>query len=297
MLADPQADPGWLKLCLVSLKKNTHGLQKTAVLTDEGLNAGMKAIKKYLDDYVNMDAEKAQAYLTTSLAGQVSDIAEQARNMEGTLAVKQAQERIFDRLGYLLMETGLAKSMRGQKPNFLNTWKRNPNRPEVIADAAREAAKTADDLATEQAAEAQRFVQTLKAVHEERPRVLFDPLRLAYEFSDGDINTMGKLNEYIKESLPAIQKAVYDKRPDIPNVIVQGLYSNYYNSILTSASTPMKALFGNVGGMIAKPVAHLGGAILSGDVRQIGGSAFTPVFLIPLLKALSTWAKSLPWRL
>ena len=47
------------------------------------------------------------------------------------------------------------------------------------------------------------------------------------------------------------------------------MYSNYYNSILTSASTPLKALFGNVGGMIAKPVAHLGGAILSGDVRQI----------------------------
>ena len=258
----------------------------------------MKAIKKYLDDYVNMDADKAQAYLTTSLAGQVSDIAEQARNMEGTLAVKQAQERIFDRLGYLLAETGLAKSMRGQKLNFLNTWKRNPNRPEVIADAAREAAKTADDLATEQAAEAQRFVQTLKAVHEERPE-FFDPLRLAYEFSDGDINTMGKLNEYIKESLPAIQKAVYDKRPDIPNVIVQGLYSNYYNSILTSVSTPMKALFGNVGGMIAKPVAHLGGAVLSGDmfVKSSVVLLLTPVFLIPLLKALSTWARCLPWRL
>ena len=97
------------------------------VLNDEGLNAGMKAIKKYLDDYVNLDVEKARAYLTTSLAGQISDIAEQARNMEGTLAVKEAQDRIFDRLTYLVMETGLAKKMRGQKLNFLNTWKRNPN--------------------------------------------------------------------------------------------------------------------------------------------------------------------------
>ena len=269
LLSDPQADPGWLKLMLGEFKEEYTRLgKKTAVLTDEGVNAGMKAIKKYLDDYVNMDAEKAQAYLTTSLAGQVSDIAEQARNMEGTLVVKQAQERIFDRLGYLLMETGLAKSMRGQKLNFLNTWKRNPNSVEAIADAAREAAKTADDLAAEQASEAQRFVNTLKAVAEERPE-FFDPLRLAYEFSDGDINTMGKLNLYIKESLPAIQKAIYDKHPDIPNAIVQGLYSNYYNSILTSASTPMKALFGNVGGMIAKPVAHLGGAIIGGDMRQI----------------------------
>ncbi len=29
----------------------------------------------------------------------------------------------------------------------------------------------------------------------------------------------------------------------------------------------MKALFGNVGGMIAKPVAHLGGAVIGGDIR------------------------------
>jgi len=268
LLTDPQADPGWLKLMLGEFKEEYTRLgKKTAVLTDEAVNAGMKAVKKYLDEYVNMDAEKARAYLVTSLAGQVSDISEQARHMEGTLAVQQAQERIFDRLTYLLMETGLAKSMRGQKLNFLNTWKRNPNKPEAIADAAREAAKTADDLATEAASEAQAFIQTLKAVADERPE-FFDPLRLAYEFSDGNINTMAKLNEYIKESLPAIQKAVIDKHPDIPNVIVQGLYSNYYNSILTSATTPLKALFGNIGGMLAKPVSHLGGAAIGLDVRQ-----------------------------
>jgi len=269
LLTDPQADPGWLRLMMNEFKEEYTRLgKKTAVLTDEGVNAGMKAIKKYLDEYVNMDAEKARAYLVNSLAGQVSDIAEQARNMEGTLAVQQAQERIFDRLTYLVMETGLAKKMRGQKLNFLNTWKRNPNSPEAVADAAREAAKTAGDMQQEAADEALAFIQTLKAVADERPE-FFDPLRLAYEFSDGDINTMAKLNEYIKESLPAIQKAVYDKRPDIPNAIVQGLYANYYNSILTSASTPMKALFGNLGGMIAKPVAHLGGAAIGLDARQI----------------------------
>ena len=95
LLADPQADPGWLKLMLDEFKEEYTRLgQKTAVLTDEGVNAGMKAIKKYLDDYVNMDAEKAQAYLTTSLAGQVSDLAEQARNMEGTLPLTGIR-RIF----------------------------------------------------------------------------------------------------------------------------------------------------------------------------------------------------------
>ena len=188
----------------------------------------------------------------------------------------------------------MAKSMRGQKLNFLNTWKRNPNSVEAIADAAREAAKTADDLAAEQATEAQRFVNTLKAVSEERPE-FFDPLRLAYEFSDGDINTMGKLNLYIKESLPAIQKQCTTKHPDIPNAIVQGLYSNYC-SILTS--TPMKALFGNVGGMIAKPLPTLVVQFLEVICVKLNVVLLpTLVSLIPLPKALSTWVRCLPWRL
>ena len=39
----------------------------------------MQAIKKYGDDFISMDIARAQAYVSTSLAGQVSDMAEGAR--------------------------------------------------------------------------------------------------------------------------------------------------------------------------------------------------------------------------
>ena len=49
---------------------------KTPELTSEGYAGVMGAIKKYMDDFVNMDYVKAQAYVGTSFAGQVSDMAQ-----------------------------------------------------------------------------------------------------------------------------------------------------------------------------------------------------------------------------
>ena len=72
------------------------------VLSSEGYVGVFNAIKKYFDDYMNMDLARAQAYTSQSLAGQVSDLAEGARLMEDApQAVQRAQEQILDRLQYL----------------------------------------------------------------------------------------------------------------------------------------------------------------------------------------------------
>ena len=50
---------------------------------------------------------------------------------------------------------------------------------------------------------------------------------------------------------------------------MQGAWSNIYNSVLTSISTPLKAGFGNTALMLAKPLSVIGGAALSGDMKAI----------------------------
>ena len=267
-LLDPQADVGWLKEILNEYKDETTRLgQKVRSLSSEGHNAAMRAVKGYLDEVVNMDKLKAQAYLTTSLSGQVADLAEGARYMEGTEAVERANEMIFDRLEYLMTETALSGKIKGQSLNFLNTWKRNPKNPDVIKEAAQEASRSATEIARESAENAKVTVNSLREMAKERPD-FFKPLALAWEMSDGDINTMGKLNRYVQESLPAIQKAFFDKAPEIPNVIVQGAYSNVYNSMLSAFATPIKASVGNTVLLMAKPIAHMGGALLGGNINQ-----------------------------
>ena len=45
----------------------------------------MNAIKRYSNDFISMDITRAQGVVGTSVAGQVSDIAEGARLMSGSL--------------------------------------------------------------------------------------------------------------------------------------------------------------------------------------------------------------------
>ena len=64
----------------MSTKSIINDLGKKArsekVLGKTGYNAAMKAIKGYMDEFINMDKQKASAYLATSMAGEMSDIAE-----------------------------------------------------------------------------------------------------------------------------------------------------------------------------------------------------------------------------
>jgi hypothetical protein len=274
-LLDPQADVGWLKEILDEYKDEiTRKEQKIRTLSSEGHNAAMHAIKGYLDEVVNMDKLKAQAYLVTSLSGQVADIAEGARYMDGTEAIERANEMIFDRLEYLMTETALSGKIKGQSLNLLNTYRFNPNNPKFIAAETKKASRTIAEIARESAEKAKITVDTLREIAEERPD-FFKPLALAWEMSDGDINTMGKLNKYVQQSLPAIEKAFYDKAPEIPNVIVQGAYSNIYNSMLSALATPIKAAVGNSVLLLSKPIAHMGGALLGGNINQFKRGWYT----------------------
>lgn len=283
ILVDPRMDTGTMKAVLDEYRDGVSAMStRNPSLDDVGYNAAMKAIKVYMEEYVNPDLDKAAAYLSTSLGGQVSDIAEGARYMEGTEAVGRAQEMILDRLQYLMVEKGLAAYNAGSKLNFLNTWKRVSGNPRQLTDAAKAAKDTSDDALKNIVKRSETTIQTLREMNKERPEFLV-PLQMAWEFSDGDINTLSKLNTFMEQSLTAIDKAFIDNMPEIPNQLVQGAWSNIYNSVLTSISTPVKAAFGNLGGMLSKPITVMAGAAVSGDWKTVRRgwyqySAFTDTF-------------------
>ena len=265
LLLDPRMETGMLKATLDEFKDFTDGI---ANLNNVGYNAAMKAIKGYLDLYMDPDMLKAQGYFTTSLGGQISDIAEGARYMEGTAAIERAQEQILDRIEYLMVEKGLAAYHKGSSLAFLRTWKNTAKDPKALAAMGQNALAQSDEALSAVVKRAKNMTNTLRDISSERPEFLV-PFQMAYEFSDGNIDTLYKLNNFVEQSLPNVLKALYDGQPQIPNVIVQGAWSNIYNSILTSISTPLKAGIGNTILMLEKPIAVMGGALLSGDLKTV----------------------------
>ena len=277
IMIDPRMDTGMLRAVLDDYKSIINDLgvkgRSEKLLGKAGYNAAMKAIKGYMDQYINMDMQKASAYVTTSMAGQMSDIAEGARIMEGTEAVARAQEMILDRMEYLMVEKGLAAYNWGASLNFLNTWRRFSNNPEILAKAGKNAQEQTDDALKSIISRAKNSANSLREISKTRPDFLV-PLQMAWEFSDGNIDTLAKLHNYVNESLGTISKAFIDNAPEIPSVITQGVWSNIYNSVLSALSTPIKAFAGNTVLLVQKPISVFAGAALSGDMKTLKRGAY-----------------------
>ena len=261
IMLDPSMDVGSLKELVSDMKDTVRGMEN---LNDVAYNGAVKAIKGYLDEYINMDALKAQAYITHSMGGEISDLSQAARLMEGTEAIESVREQILDRIEYLTVEKGLASYLRATGLNYLNTWRRlwhtlkrtDPKKVEEMANAARE--QTEDAMANI-VPRTKKFRQELEAVMNERPELL-KGLALAWEFSDGNIDSIYKMNQFVRNSLGVGRKALVDSNPNMPSLVVNGAWSVYYNSILSGLRTIGKAALGNNILMIQKPLEHMLGA-------------------------------------
>ena len=150
-MMDPRMDRGLLKKTLDNVRDTVQTLKgDIRPVSQVGYEAVFKSIKRYLDEYMNMDTIKAQAYLTHSLSGQVADMSEGARLLDGTDGVARAQEMILDRLEYLLVEKGIASYNRGAGLANLKLWDKyriakDPEKMLEISEAAR--ARTQDAIA------------------------------------------------------------------------------------------------------------------------------------------------------
>jgi hypothetical protein len=268
-LVDPRMEPGSMSMLLSEYTNVYNRLGKQVRgLSDVGMSAAQQALKKYTDDFINMDAVKAQAYFVTSIAGQVSDIAESARLVGEFDAVARAQERILDRIQYIIGETRFAKKLRNQSTKALGEIQRRRDNPELLKEVAEAANLSAERAAKESAEYATQFRTTLQEIAEKRPE-FFKVLMEAYEVTDGSIDSMHKLNTYMWEKLGAINKFIWDENPGIPNEIVQGLRGTIYNAMLTGSGAPAGALAGNLAMLAEKPLTTLIGAAAHGDFATI----------------------------
>ena len=256
----------------------------TRVLNSEGYVGVFNAIKKYFDDYMNMDLARAQAYVGKSMADQVKDMAEGARLMNGTAAVQQAQEQVLDRLQYLMNIKGQTSYARGRALNMVNLWNRmkkmdfsnHGGKKKVMENAMSYIKENTEETLTNLkniTKESADTIDTIRAINAERPEML-KPLMLAYEFTDGKVNNISELNTYFKNKTGIVKKMFFDGKPEYESAFMQGVWGSIYNSTLSAIGTPLKAAASNLALMIERPVATMGGALMSGDMDVLRRASY-----------------------
>ena len=266
VITDPLMPIGTLKKTLDEFKTVLNGVKSVNMV---GYNAVTKALKKYMDDFLDINAQKAKALLITSEAGQVSDIAEGMRLMDGTNAVVRSQEQILDRLELLTVEYGIAKFEWDVKGNVINTFKETPKVGKAKAlKQAKALSEGLDNKIADILPNAKNWIDTLRETSKTHPEFL-KPLMLAYEFSNGDIHSIHKLNNYVENSLGTFSKFFVDTQPNIPSIVNRTYWSTIFNSILSAVATPRKALLGNFGGMVGQMSHSFYGALREGDLNML----------------------------
>ena len=268
-LIDPVADKGFMTGLLSEFTEIKNGLIN---LNDVGLNAVSKAIDYWKDEYFNLDAMKASALLQTSFAGQIADIAEGARRFPEEAVIQHAKDEILERLEFLTVEQAIGKHLRGQALNFLNRWKRRWNKIKKSPEGYREyLKKEAEELGYEAAinaknsvAETKRFFAELRHLADRHPQFVKTFLQVN-ELTDGNVHTLMGLVDYWKNNYGIFSKMFYDRNPNTPSVIANGMMGNYFNSMLSAPKTANKAGLSNAVMLIHKPLATFSGAVARQD--------------------------------
>lgn len=257
------------------------------VLSQDSYVDALSSINSLVKNYTSMDVAKAQAYTATSMAGQIADLAEGMRLNRGSVSIENAQEQILDKINFLQQLVGSTRYFTTQKKGLAALGERAKNlfkTPEQIANDIKESYPTAlRQIQTD----SEKFTENWMWLQENRPDILDSFLEL-YELSDGRINTIAKMNEDILNSFTNF-RPIYDPNPETPNIIAQAVRSNYYNSLLSAPATAARALYGNLSGLVAEPVAYFGGALLRKDMKalQRGWMAYSAIF--------DTQKKALPY--
>ena len=236
------------------------------IVGKKGISGAIKQLKAQM---IDLDAQKARAYLVTSEAGQIADMAEGARLMEEGASINRTIDLMADRLEVLMVEKGLANFEANSLMSHMNAWKQavETGDKEVINAAADTILANTNSRLTELIPQAKEWTETLKTVARENPEFL-KPLLLANEFTDGDVDSLFKLHQWAGENLGVFKKAIVDLNPEVPSIINKAIWSNLFNSALSALGTPFRAGAGNLTGLLGRGSATVFGAVAQGDLAN-----------------------------
>lgn len=231
-------------------------------LAEGGFAMVSKVLRGFGEELTSMDVARAQSLLAGSLSGRISDLSEGSRLMEGTAAVRVAQEKIIDMMQYVSQLSASAKYYKNRKMGLIQQVKNGFKNIEGYNEAT---VLGAGETAQRIFQDSQRFASTMRQIADNQPQLMNEFL-MAYELTDGNVDTIVKMNNYIAAQTTDIAKGLIDLNPEVQNKLVAGVWSNIYNSVLSGPSA-ISAMVGNFGGIMSQPMSHFAGAMMSMDTK------------------------------
>ena len=103
------------------------------------------------------------------------------------------------------------------------------------------------------------FVDELGEMAKENPSFLRPVYRL-FGKTNGEVDSMYKLNQYLNNKLGILRKAFVDQEPEVPSLILKEMQSMRTANMI-NGTAPAKAWVGNLAAVAIRPLTTLAGSV------------------------------------
>ena len=231
-------------------------------LNEQASEAAALAISDLIDVYLGRESQETAARVMSTLGKEISAISGASKSFKGLLDDDTVFKNVMDRVELLEAQYGSSKYVAGwslQNKQWWKFWKKG-NAGEIAAMTLEEfnqnAAKVHNDFKT--------FRNTLEQVKQKNPK-LARTLLEAYDYSDGDINTILKLDKWAKDQISPGGLILSSGRG--MNLFAKGAWAVTYNNVLSGLSG-MRAAVGNGTMLMLKPLTTFSRAGLRSILKR-----------------------------
>ena len=243
-------------------------------IVDQVADSGKQEIYRQtaarLIDAVSPYKQRASAAIQTQAASSVSDIGRNIDLMADVVDTSRLQELVMPRLRTLLKEAETSKVSERVASEMKAKFTKKTKDIEGLLEVDEEYLDNLmyDYMAAVEAkaAKVDAFVDELSTISKDNPNAL-RPLYRMWAKTNGDIDTLYKMNKYFDNRLGVVKKAFIDGNPEIPSVILRELQGVRMGNLLNGLA-PAKAWIGNAAMLMIKPATIFAGSI----PRSVGGN-------------------------
>ena len=231
--------------------------QNVQWLNADATEAAAVAISDLLDVYLGKEATETAARVMSTLGKEVSAISKGSVEFGNLMDDEVVIKNIMDRVELLESLYGQSKYQAGWQLQNLKWWQRW-----LKGDAAEQAARTFEEFkqkGIEEQSKMKAWRETLASAKKTNPEIV-NTLKAAYDYTDGDVDSILKLNKWAKQQVDP--RGLIYSSGDGMNLFAKGAWAVTYNNVLSGLS-PLRAAVGNGSALILKPITTFARAGLS----------------------------------
>lgn len=223
------------------------------MLTSDTINIGSEEMK-----ILSMDNHAAVELLVYQTAGEISDLAQAGRSIDGVMDNTRQQDALLNRMEFMLMETAKSKYIAGFRLEALKNMSAELKLPD---------ARTAAKEIAEREKGVKQYIKELKQKWTEDPESV-KPWLDALALADGSPQALDQMYKWAKNKV-FNWKSLFKGGAENRSAFFDALTSVMYNSILSGPKTLMRAALGNTSMMVMRPISTVLGGLVSGDDRAV----------------------------